>query len=224
MKTPRILIKDIHDIFKLWIYTIRIFFNAPFIFSNKNRIEISKPWLLASSTAIITALITTNYINMFKLYPENIQNPFQLLGYGRKFLTTILITIRMMGTLKNTKPMAEILNTFLKINILLPLSKKKRITSYLFVICEVVALIFVISVRSLPIIKWQPEYGVQYLINSIFTTVTDVSLIILDVTIIKIMTLLGFYFENFQFEVKNLEKENEKLFFHIFEISCSRNK
>lgn len=130
----------------------------------------------------------------------------------------------MIGMLKNNKHMVDILNTFFKMDLSLPLNKRKRIISFLFVLSEIMMLILVFLIRFVPILTWKSQSGIQYLVHSLCSAIKEISLVIVDTYIINITTLIGFYFEMYQIALEKLEEKNENIYFHTLEVLYIRNK
>ena len=224
MTTSLLTQLDLPAIFKLWIYITRLYLGSPFTFVKKHEIKTSTPWCLILSTTLLTSITSLFYINIIKFYPDNIQNPFKLLGYGRVLLFTASSTIRIIETVKNVKLLAIIVNKLMKLSGILPLNKRKQIGALFFTLIVIGIISAVTITRALPIIYNMQSERLPTTARKIFTLITDISLAIIEVYIISLVALSGFFFDLFQIELDKLGIMSEKFFLRVWEIPHLRKE
>lgn len=215
--------KDLYTIFKFSIYPSRIFFFAPFSFSQGNEIKISTSWRIISTFILLTSTFLVLYLNI-STFPDDIRNPFQLLGFGRKLLFSITVMIRLVDIVRKFQLMANIQNTLVKIDLLLPLSNGKRSYYFFTRLFVIIFLILVFICRFLNFAFWGRKTEMYWFKYGILTNITDLVLGISDVDVIGLIFLTGAYFEMFQLELEKLSGTNEKIFLYTLEIPQVRKK
>lgn len=220
----RLIPKNLSTIFKLWIYPTRLFLVSPFTFSAKNEIEISRPWRIISSIILLISISVILYTNTIHFFPDDIRNPFQILGYSRLSLHTIVVTIRIIETVIRTKAMATIGNKILKIDSLLTLNRKKRIYCFFYLISAIILITASVLVRFTPIFSWIRNKEFHILPLKLSTNVTEIFLVVMDINLMNFIFLIGFYFDRFHTELEKLKNMKDAKFFQTFEILYYRNQ
>ena len=214
MKT--IVPKDLYSILKIWICFCRFLCTAPFKFSSKNRIEILKLWRVITSSLNILVVLFLHFMNIFIKRQPHLENPFVLIGCGRKVLTSTVAILWMIENAQNVYLIAEILNGFLKINNSLPLNFKNRRILFSSIIFQIFSVISVIILNG-------------YITSSGFLTTDDIleamrkfaSIYMhgiippMELHMINLIALIGLFFDTVNSELEKLATRKN----HMFDMS-----
>lgn len=210
----RFLPKDIIPAIKSWVYFTRCFLYAPLTFTKTDEVKISPVWRFISLGINIPCTIMFVYITVVIGYPDDIKsNPLLVVGYGRKISTSILTVVSIFEIARNVKLLANVINNFLKINLVLPLDQKKKIICVGIVAFECFFMATMLSSHIRGMTNLDLRDDIMSIVKIVFLTIVVPPTMLIDMNVINAVGLTGFFVEMYKIELQKLSSMTKSEFY-----------